>query len=148
MAKNSGSGELYWAGPPLYIAGSDTYHMSTLIATYDYVLFSGDTDFLSANWAKYSKAMDYIIAKIDSSGMLSITGSANWGRAIKSDGRTTDGNALMYRTLSKAATLAHWIKQDTTAARYEGLAATLKSALAQNNWDPNIGCVYPFESYT
>lgn len=32
------------AGPPLLQQGSDTYHMWTMIGTYNYLLYTNDTD--------------------------------------------------------------------------------------------------------
>jgi uncharacterized protein (DUF608 family) len=55
--------------------------MWTMIGTYNYVLFSNDTDFLSTNWQKYQLAMDYIYGKVDnSSGLLIVTGTRDWAR--------------------------------------------------------------------
>ncbi|CRK34246.1 hypothetical protein BN1708_019453, partial [Verticillium longisporum] len=52
------------AGPPYLDATSDTYHMWTMIGAYNYVLYSGDLDWLNAHWATYRKAMDYIYGKV------------------------------------------------------------------------------------
>jgi hypothetical protein len=62
------TGELPFAGPPVNFYGSDTYHMFTLIGTYEYVLHSGDMAFLTANWAGITLAINYIAAKITPQG--------------------------------------------------------------------------------
>ena len=115
--------------------------MTTLCVFYDYVLFSGDVDYLHATWANYTKAVGFMTAKIDSTGLVDITGSANWGRAAISNGHTTDGNALMYRVLTTGATMATWVGDETTSSNYTKLALALKSAinLAEYNWDPEVG---------
>ncbi|KAK8213426.1 hypothetical protein M8818_002726 [Zalaria obscura] len=46
------------AGPPLLQQGSDTYHMWTMIGTYNYLLFTNDTAFLEQNWNGYLRAME------------------------------------------------------------------------------------------
>ncbi|PKX94663.1 Six-hairpin glycosidase [Aspergillus novofumigatus IBT 16806] len=61
--QNTTTGAFDESGPPLSQKNSDTYHMWTMIGTYNYVLFSNDTDFLSANWQKYQAAMDFIYGK-------------------------------------------------------------------------------------
>ncbi|RAL09929.1 Six-hairpin glycosidase [Aspergillus homomorphus CBS 101889] len=48
------------SGPPLSQKNSDTYHMWSMVGTYNYILYTNDTDFLETNWAGYKKAMDYI----------------------------------------------------------------------------------------
>jgi glycogen debranching enzyme len=69
------------AGPPLLQLGSDTYHMWTMIGTYNYVLYSNDTVFLQQNWDKYLLAMDFIYGKVTySSGLLNVTGLRDWAR--------------------------------------------------------------------
>lgn len=52
-----------------------------MIGTYNYVLFTNDTEFLQFNWNGYIKAMDYIYSKVDSkSGLLNVTGTRDWAR--------------------------------------------------------------------
>lgn len=41
----SGSGALPFAGPAINIYNSDTYHMATMIGTFEYLLFSNHTTF-------------------------------------------------------------------------------------------------------
>lgn len=54
--------------------------MWTMIGTYNYVLYTGDLDFLELVWERYIKAMDYVYAKVDSSGLLNVTGTRDWAR--------------------------------------------------------------------
>lgn len=69
------------SGPPLSQKGSDTYHMWTMIGTYNYMLYTNDTDFLEQNWVGYRSAMDYIYDKLDTtSGLLNVTGTRDWAR--------------------------------------------------------------------
>lgn len=49
--------------------------MATMIATYDYVLYSNDTEWLHSVWPAYQSAMTYIVSKIDkSTGLLDVKG--------------------------------------------------------------------------
>ena len=54
--------------------------MWTMIGTYNYVLYTNDTAFLQLNWAKYARAMEYVYAKVDSTGLLRVTGTRDWAR--------------------------------------------------------------------
>lgn len=67
-------------GPPLLQQNSDTYHMWTMIGTYNYMLYTNDASFVSRNWAKYRKAMEFIYGKVYSSGFLNQTGIRDWAR--------------------------------------------------------------------
>ena len=63
--QNKTTGSFPEAGPPLLQLGSDTYHMWTMIGTYNYILYTNDTEFLTSNWLGYQLAMKYITSKVD-----------------------------------------------------------------------------------
>lgn len=141
-SQKANTGELPEVGPPISFYGSDTYHMATMIATYDYVLYSNDLQWLRSIWTGYQNAMVYITNKIDNTtGLLNVNGTSGWGRAATDEGYSTIGNTLLYRALITGSQLAGWLDEPSTAASWEGLAATLKVAVnsPENNWDPNVG---------
>jgi hypothetical protein len=112
-----------------------------MIATHDYVLYSNDIAWLKSVWAEYKNAMTFITGKIDSTGLLDVTGASGWGRAANGGGYSTIGNTLMYRTLISGSILANWTGDVDLITGWQALAATLKSALnsPDNNWDPTVG---------
>ncbi|KAI6716034.1 hypothetical protein JHW43_001418 [Diplocarpon mali] len=137
----SKAGELPMAGPPLNFFGSDTYHMASLIGTYEYLLYSGDLEFLSFNWVKFRLAIEFITAKLDRpSGALYVTGSGDWGRYAQG-GLNTAANAMMFRTLITGALMARWQGYPALAANWEEMAYTLKASMnsPRYNWDPAVG---------
>jgi uncharacterized protein (DUF608 family) len=117
--------------------------MATMLGTYLYYLFTKDDTFLSANWQKYQLAMTFITAKIDSTGMLDVTGISDWGRR-QQGGHNTEANMLLYKILTSGSSLATWMN-DTTglSSTWLAQAATLKAAVndANNNWDATVGSV-------
>ncbi|KUJ15977.1 glycoside hydrolase family 78 protein [Mollisia scopiformis] len=112
------NGELPMAGPPLSFYGSDTYHMSSIIGTYEYIVYSGDTEFLTRNWRKIKLAIQFVTAKIDSTGILFAQG-----------GHNTQANALMYKTLTAGSALANWTGDNNLARRWKSQAAVLKNKI-------------------
>ncbi len=56
--------------------------MWAMIGTYNYVLFSGDMDFLNKNWAGYVKAMDYIYGEVEADGLLYTAANGDWARYV------------------------------------------------------------------
>lgn len=126
--------------PPINIFDSDTYHMATLLATHDYVLFSGDTSWLTENWDNYKLGMTFATQKIDRSGLMNVTGGNNWGRTAMSTGHTTDGNMLLYGSLITGAQMANWMN-DTISAQWLKQADTIKQAIIKHNWDSDVGYV-------
>lgn len=121
--------------------GSDTYHLSTILGTYDYVLYSGDITFLTTNWAKFKLAMSFITSKIDDTDMLKVTGTSDWGRYTQG-GHNTEANALMYGSLNYASTLALWANDTESATAWTSQASALKAAINELNWDATVGFVY------
>jgi hypothetical protein len=113
--------------------------MATLIGTYDFVLFTGDMDFLNSIWEQYIRAMNFVISKIDSTGMMSVTGSGNWGRTASSSGHATDGNMLLYGCLITGATVAEWKGNASLASTWLSRAEALKTSVNRNNWDDSHG---------
>jgi Bacterial alpha-L-rhamnosidase 6 hairpin glycosidase domain len=127
------------SGPPLLETGSDTYHMWTMIGTYNYFLYTKDTDFLETNWAGYQLAMSYILSKVDNSGLLNATGSRDWGR-LDTGGHLTEANMILYQTLITGAKLATWASNSTLSDQWAADATALQSAINDNQWDSAAGC--------
>ncbi|KAF8848023.1 bacterial alpha-L-rhamnosidase domain protein [Acephala macrosclerotiorum] len=135
------SGELPMAGPPLAFYGSDTYHMSSIIGTYEYVLYSGDMALLAKNWPKIRRAVEFVGSKIDNTGLLHVTGTNDWGRYTQG-GHTTLANALMYRTLITGSLLANWTNNALLVKKWTAQAAKLKISINSrlaNIWDTKKG---------
>ncbi|KKY39721.1 putative bacterial alpha-l-rhamnosidase domain protein [Diaporthe ampelina] len=104
------------AGPPLLQQGSDTYHMWTMIGTYNYVLYTNDTAFLARNWGSYLAAMDYIYAKVQpSSGLLNVTGTRDWAR-WQTGFNMSSAQMILYRTLTTGADLAAWQEDSSSSS--------------------------------
>jgi len=91
--QNNKTGAFAESGPPLSQLGSDTYHMWSQIGTYNYVLYTNDTEFLELNWDKYQLAMGFVLGKVDGSGLLNVTGIRDWARVIQ--GKHTSSSLLL-----------------------------------------------------
>ncbi|KAL2014785.1 hypothetical protein VTN00DRAFT_2310 [Thermoascus crustaceus] len=128
------------SGPPLSQKGSDTYHMWTMIGTYNYVLFTNNTEFLLRNWNGYRKAMDFIYGKVDSdSGLLNVTGIRDWAR-WQQGFNNSEAQMILYHTLKTGADLATWAG-DTTGltTTWTSRAEDLKKAINAECFDPAYG---------
>ncbi|THX76871.1 Six-hairpin glycosidase [Aureobasidium pullulans] len=128
------------AGPPLLQQSSDTYHMWSMIGTYNYVLYTNNTAFLSKNWDRYLHAMEFIYAKVHQpSGLLNVTGIRDWAR-WQQGFNNSEANMILYHTLQTGADLASW-HDDTTglADTYRSRAANLSAAINQYCWDAPFG---------
>jgi hypothetical protein len=134
------NGALPYAGPAVnFIGNSDAYHLWTLIGTASYVQLSGDTAWARTAYDAYRKAVAYIVGKIDSDGLLNVTGAADWARA-DADGKNLEANAIMYRALVTAAGLAGTLGDSASAQDWTARAGALKSAVESGGyWDEAMG---------
>ncbi|KAH9824577.1 glycoside hydrolase family 78 protein, partial [Teratosphaeria destructans] len=127
------------AGPPLLQQSSDTYHCWTMIGTYNYVLYTNDTAFLTQNWARYGRAMEYIYGKVlQPLGLLNVTGLRDWARQ-GTGGNSSEPNMILYRTLVTGASLAEWTGAASLATTYTTRAAALKTNIFAHLYDASYG---------
>ncbi|KAI1007709.1 hypothetical protein K3495_g520 [Podosphaera aphanis] len=138
-ASQADNGELPFAGPQINIYRSDTYHMATLIGTYDYFLWTNDTDWMKSIYeAKFKKAMSFITQKIDNTNMLNVTGTEDWGR-IRQGGHNTEANLLLYNVLVGGSKIAAWMDDSVQATKWSELSASLRISVNQHNYDTTYG---------
>lgn len=135
----SGDGELPFAGLPVLAYGGDTYHCWTMIGLYNYVLYTGDMEFLNRNWNGYKRAMEFIYAKVQEPlGLLNVTGTGDWGR-LYPEGYCTEANMVLYKTLTTGAEIATWMNEADLAKNYTSRAASLKGNVTDHLYDPAYG---------
>lgn len=126
------------AGPPLLQQGSDTYHMWTMIGTYNYLLYTNDTDFLAENYHGYLHAMDYIYGKVGPSGLLNVTGVRDWARWVTGF-NMSEAQMILYRTLDTGSDLATWVGDTTNSTLWLARAAALQNATLAHCFDGSYG---------
>ncbi|AMM19284.1 hypothetical protein AX769_02975 [Frondihabitans sp. PAMC 28766] len=132
------SGELPFAGPEVNAFGSDTYHLWTLLGTANYYQYSHDGVWLQSEWSKYKKAVAFSLAKVDSTGLMNVTGTNDWARAGQG-GDNVEANALLYETLMTGAQMATVEKDPALAKSWRASAASIKSAVNTQLWDASAG---------
>jgi len=137
-AINPKTGALPESGPPLSQTGSDTYHEWTLIGTYNYYLYSGDTAWLQTVWSNYTKAVTFLEGKVDSSGLMDVTGLRDWAR-LGGGGYNAEGNALLYKVLVNSAELATYVNSTSLASAWSANATALKIKYNDVFWLASAG---------
>ena len=116
--------------------------MATLIGTYDYYLWTADQGWLNTIYPKYQSAMAFITGKIDSTGLLKVTGTNDWGR-VNQGGYNTEANMLMYKVLTSGSQMATWAGDSASSTKWASMAETLKGAVNMMNFDSAAGLVLP-----
>jgi hypothetical protein len=76
------------------------YSPGTLIGTYNYYLYTGDTEWLQETWSNYTKGVAYIAGKINGTGLVDVTGLRDWGR-LGQGGYNAEANAIYYKVFIK-----------------------------------------------
>ena len=97
-------------------------------------MFTDDREFLAGIWGNYTLGVEYMINKIDSTGMLFVTGTDDWGR-LSQGGYNTEANMLMYRVLVTGSLLSKWMGDITLSIEWADLAARLKDATFRMTFD-------------
>lgn len=132
------SGELPYSGPEFNFYSSDTYHMWTLIGTSNYYLYTADKSWLDGIWSQYQQGVSFITGKVDSNGLLNVTGTNDWARGDQG-GENIEANALLYEVLTTGATLARLEGNGSLASSYSSQAANLKTQINARLWDASVG---------
>ncbi|KAK7536990.1 putative alpha-L-rhamnosidase B [Phyllosticta citribraziliensis] len=132
------TGAIPESGPPLLQLDSDTYHMWTMIGTYNYVLFTNDMGFLDTNWDRYLRAMDYVYGKVGETGLLNVSGTRDWAR-LGQGWNNSEANMILYHTLITGASLADWKSNPSLSATWTSRAASLQSAINKYLFDEDKG---------
>ncbi|KAL4790513.1 hypothetical protein BDV19DRAFT_393994 [Aspergillus venezuelensis] len=56
------------------------YHLWHLIGTYNYLLYTGDSDYIVRIWPQFTKGLERSLSLLSSRGIMNITGDERWGR--------------------------------------------------------------------
>jgi hypothetical protein len=87
---------------------NDIYHLHTLIGSYEYVLYSGDLDWLGAKWGAYKRALEVSIRKVDETGLFHVSSVFDWIRP-RQMGHNVGASAILHNILENSVRLASWI---------------------------------------
>jgi hypothetical protein len=92
------TGALAYSGPPINATGSDTYICWSLIGTYNYFLYTGDSQFVQTVWANFTKALAFLEGQVDSTGLVNVPleFANDWGRD-NGQGHNSAANAIVYK---------------------------------------------------
>lgn len=96
---------------------NDIYHLHTLIGTYEYVLYSGDLDWLGANWGAYKRALEVSIRKVDETGLFHVSSVFDWIRP-RQMGHNLGASAILHNILENSVQLANWIEDKQPMERW------------------------------
>lgn len=138
--QNASTGLLPFAGPDTasFLSGaqSDTYHAWGLISIAEYATYSGDESWLSGHWADITRAVQYILNRLDPiTGLQNQTETNDWGR-VGMGGFNSALNALDYRAIICLAALSN---NSSQASSWITAAENLKSSYNNALWDFRAG---------
>src|SRR5690242_8428206 len=108
--QNATTGRFPFAGPATGSfrngAQSDTYHAWSLIAMYNYAIWTSDLPWVEARWSNITRGLDFILRGLDNPvGLHEQTRTNDWARQ-GGGGYNSALNALDYHALASFASLA------------------------------------------
>lgn len=143
------TGEFPFAGPDTGSfrngAKSNAYHAWSLIAIYNYAIYTADDNWLNTKWDNITRGVDFIMTALanNSYGLQNQTATNDWARQ-GGGGYNSALNALDYHAITSVASLpaAIWPKNSTRtkqAATWVKAAAKLKASYNKLLWDSSAG---------
>lgn len=125
------------------------YTLWWISTSYDYVMYTGDIEYVREYWRVIVKALDgWCLSKTDSKGLLSRGEKTGTGRGwgdyafLGRDGAVTYYNALYVRVLKEAAAIARIIdgqEHKLYATAWENRAERVARIVDERNWDAAVG---------
>ncbi|WP_375480970.1 alpha-L-rhamnosidase C-terminal domain-containing protein [uncultured Jatrophihabitans sp.] len=120
------------------------YPMYWVTASYDYVLYTGDTGYGRSYYANLQKVLDdWYPSVTDGNGLLQkgLNGTGGYGdyAFLGRTGEVTYYNALYVLALRDAAALARSLGHRADAARWSARAADVGTAINAHLWDADAG---------
>lgn len=139
------NGKFPYACDPIYIYGSDTYHIWTMVSIYNtFFLNNNSQEWLENAWEKYKKGISYIWPQVDHTGTLKIKQGLDWGRPPVED-HSMSANCILYRALVNGVELAELVHDTATSKLYSERATSLKNSINETLWDEEAGLFFDNE---
>ncbi|KAH7092119.1 bacterial alpha-L-rhamnosidase domain-containing protein [Paraphoma chrysanthemicola] len=155
--QNATTGRFPFAGPATGSfrngAQSDTYHAWSLIAIYNYAIFTGDGDFIAHHWTNITKGVDFILTALNDNeyGLHNQTRPNDWARQ-GGGGYNSALNALDYHALFSLSSLATSWTNDTAihsqATNWSTAASRLKASYNTLLWSPSLNLYHDNQTTT
>lgn len=130
------------------------YPMWWVVDSWEYVLYSGDTDYATQFWPNLLRVLNdwYPSVTNSSSGLLSkgLNGTEGYGdyAFLPRTGEVTYYNALYVYALQNAAMWAIHLGQPSTATSWSSRASQVLEAINKNLWDPSVGAYFDSLNFT
>jgi hypothetical protein len=119
-----------------------SYSMALAQNMASYYRLTGDAEFVRRNWVAIQRAVTYGNSLINSAtGLVDVPqiASIDWSVVGRAAGQVASTNMIAYDSLTSAATLAEAIGETAAAEQYAAQAASLKAAINDNLWNPDLG---------
>ncbi|KAJ5805263.1 hypothetical protein N7474_011150 [Penicillium riverlandense] len=120
------------------------YPMWWVVCTYDFVMYTGETDFAAQYYSVMKKTLDgYYGQNITSTGgLLDKTNGYGDYAFLPRSGKITYYNALYVHALKSAAQLASVLGHDEDRDAWTARAASVGTKLLARNWDSSVGAFF------
>ena len=128
-------------------ATSFTYHLHTLIGTYNYYHYSGHEAWLRNHWQQYKLGLSWSLSYVDDSGLMNVTSSSDWLRQGMG-GHNLEANSILVLALNQAMSLADDLGDTSVVSEYSRYTTSIKAAINKLLWDPSANLFKDNETTT
>jgi alpha-L-rhamnosidase len=119
---------------------SASYSIVVMSALYNYYVYTGDLGFVRAHWQAVERQMAWDASKVDSNGLVAVSGSeGNDWNLENPQGETTYNNALYVQALNDASKLAIALGKTGEAGTWRNQAIKVEAAVNRILWNPTTG---------
>ncbi len=125
-----------------YIPGSSvswqTYYEYSawfVVVFHQYVLLSGDIEYLEQHFDTLLKILDYLKIVIDSEGLMVLPKTQTWAYTMRRSGKIVSSNCVLARAYDSAAAMAGYLNKAEAAKVYSQKAQKLKALIFYKGYD-------------
>ncbi|KAF2713538.1 glycoside hydrolase family 78 protein [Pleomassaria siparia CBS 279.74] len=145
--QNRTSGQLPYAGRPIPLVFSFTYHLYSLIGVADHYLYTGNVDYLASLWEQWKLALSFSLSFIDDSGLMNVTSKSDWLR-FGMGGHNIEANSILYYTINQGIMLAGALNDTEVIPLWQTMAEAVKTSANQLLWNETAGMYTDNETTT
>lgn len=109
---------------------------------YNYILLTGDMEFLEKNYSSLLKIMDYLKKVIGKDGAFCLEKQQTWAWTMQRKGRVTSSNCVLVYSYRCMAYMSRWIGEEVQAETFERKADELAHLIFEEGFDKSRAAFY------
>ena len=109
-----------------------------VVVLHEYIMFSGDYEFLEQMKPNLYKVMEWIKGSLDEKEMLKLDKRQTWAWTLAREGYVTSTQCVLHEAYCCAAKMAKWLGCSEKENQYQEAASKLKKNIQKDAWSESI----------